>query len=928
MANLRVDKITSTETFEKTGSVQFDGDADYLEASNSDDFQLGTGDFTVEAWVLANDNSGSRQIISMSDGTENWQLFTHSGGTIRWNSRGTNDSGTIQHDADAKIDAKIWNHVAATRSGNTLRLFKNGIVVGTFGYNSDLTLSAGGPSIGIWDADKTSEDWNGHISNLRIVKGTALYTSNFKPSMRELEVIPGTVLLACQSKTDATLEKTGKTLTVGGNAVANELTPGILTPVVKSGGGSAITGSVEFDGTGDYLTIPNTEDLRLADSDFTIEFWATISKVDSTYSPFALFENSSALRSYQLEVRSNGAVRFEWWYNGSSGNDITTGTGAVIVNEWYHYAVSRNGATLKLFINGIEVGSSDVGTNSFFNNTVTPFIIGGMFQSGVHQQKWQGNISNFRINKGTALYTDSFTPPTRELKRVPGTVLLCCQDENSVTTEVTGKTITGYGDLQRADDVELITNGSFAGDFTGWTNGNPSQFTYSTDSVGGDTSGKLKYVAADSNLRTFTQYVTCVTGQKYNLSFVASSNASNAMVIDIDGTNVVTIDNNSNANLVRYNHVFTAGSTSVRIRVESAASNTSYFDNFSVTLVDGSNKGSNFTPQVGDDRQVTFEGVTKINTDAYFYLPTGDTITRDSRSGRGLFAGGDPGNKNNIDFITIASMGNGFDFGDLTAPRLGTGAVASSTRAVFMSGYSNPGSAGNVNTIDFVTIATTANAIDFGNLDADDRHENAAVSNQTRGMIGGGSGSSDSDSINYITIASTGDSLDFGNLTLGRRNATGVMSPTRGVFCGGRNETPAPSTQQEEMDYVTIASTGNALDFGDLTVARGRVGSVCSSVRGVVGGGEGSPANSNVIDYITIASTGNAVDFGILIGISLIDSGGCSNQIRGVFGGVISPNAGMNYVTIATTGDANDFGDLSYGATRKSGCSDSHGGLG
>ena len=122
MANLRVDKITSTETFDKTGSVQFDGDADYLEASNSDDFQLGTGDFTVEAWVLANDNSGSRQIISMSDGTENWQLFTHSGGTIRWNSKGTNDSGTIQHDADAKIDAKIWNHVAATRSGNTLRL--------------------------------------------------------------------------------------------------------------------------------------------------------------------------------------------------------------------------------------------------------------------------------------------------------------------------------------------------------------------------------------------------------------------------------------------------------------------------------------------------------------------------------------------------------------------------------------------------------------------------------------------------------------------------------------------------------------------------------------------------------------------------------------------------------------------------------------
>ena len=73
--------------------------------------------------------------------------------------------------------------------------------------------------------------------------------------MRELEVIPGTVVLACQSKTDVSLEKTGRTITVNGNAVANELTPGLLTPVPKAGAGSAITGSVEFDGTGDYLSL-------------------------------------------------------------------------------------------------------------------------------------------------------------------------------------------------------------------------------------------------------------------------------------------------------------------------------------------------------------------------------------------------------------------------------------------------------------------------------------------------------------------------------------------------------------------------------------------------------------------------------------------------------------------------------------------------
>ena len=103
------------------------------------------------------------------------------------------------------------------------------------------------------------------MSNLRVVKGTALYTANFKPPMRELENIPGTSLLACQSKTDASLEKTGKTITVSGDAVANELTPGLLTPVPKAGAGSAITGSVEFDGTRDYL-VPTGSDFGLSSS--------------------------------------------------------------------------------------------------------------------------------------------------------------------------------------------------------------------------------------------------------------------------------------------------------------------------------------------------------------------------------------------------------------------------------------------------------------------------------------------------------------------------------------------------------------------------------------------------------------------------------------------------------------------------------------
>ena len=131
--------------------------------------------------------------------------------------------------------------------------------------------------------------------------------------------------------------------------------------------------------------------------------------------------------------------------------------------HWHHIAVVRNGSTVTAYLNGIAGRFA----YDLYNSTTRSHFIGtqGDYDSTV---MYNGFISNFRIVKGTALYTDDFIPPTRELKKVPGTVLLCCQDEDSVTTEATGKTITGYGDLQKADGVELVTNGHFNTDVTGW----------------------------------------------------------------------------------------------------------------------------------------------------------------------------------------------------------------------------------------------------------------------------------------------------------------------------------------------------------------------------------------------------------------------------------------------------------------------------
>jgi len=914
MANLRANRITSTEVFETTGSVQFDGSGDYLETDKAP-FQMLhklTSSWTIESWIYLQ-NPNDQLTVFDTGGSSNTvigiSLYIDS--QIKFRLRQALSTLSASINIDHNLNYYSWHHLSVTFDYDTklIRIFVDGKLVGSTTYGTESSIDSSKDfKIGAYEYSTNSIDGylKGHISNLRILKGTALYTENFTPPTRELEVIPNTVLLACQSTTKADEEKTGKTITVNGNAVANELTPGLLTSVVKSGGSSAITGSVEFDGTGDYLTFSGTStDFAFGTGDFTIEGWF-YRNVSATYQLLIDFRLDSSSDVAPMLYLVNGVP-----YLYTVGGNRINGGQSVSNNSWFHLALCRSGTNTRLFLNGNQIGSTYSDSNNYVNKTNRPII--GSEGVVVGNNPFNGFISNLRVIKGTALYTSNFIPPTRKLTKLPGTALLCCQDSNDPTTEATGKTITGYGDLEQ-DPPELVTDGGFDS-AANWP------------SAGADwtiSGGVATISSADSGFDFLGNLTSSPTnGLLYELTFdISNWTAGRLELAQSDSSNIgVTVTGNGSYTF-RFRYT---GTTNGNISLYAYTGSTSSFtlDNVSLKRVSQKRKGSDFTPSVGSDGSVEFAGPTTINTENYFYLPTGPTEQRGR--GRGLFGGGDPG-INTINYITIASMGNAQDFGDLSQTRLGPGSVASSTRAVFMTGYSGA----NVDTMDFVTIATTGNAVDFGNLADDDRHETAGVSNQTRGMVGGGQGSAISDRIDYITIASTGDSIDFGNLTLARRNATGVMSPTRGVFCGGRDNTPAPSTQQEEMDYVTISSTGNALDFGDLTVARGRMGSVCSSVRGVVGGGEGSPADSNVIDYITIASTGNAQDFGDMITASEGASGGCSNSMRGVFGGHDVPGGvnTMEYVTISSTGNSQDFGDLLNTAQRRSGCSDSHGGLG
>jgi len=326
---------------------------------------------------------------------------------------------------------------------------------------------------------------------------------------------------------------------------------------------------------------------------------------------------------------------------------------------------------------------------------------------------------------------------------------------------------------------------------------------------------------------------------------------------------------------------------------------------------------------------VVLDGGLHFRSESYMTLPKGDTTQRGR--GRGLWGGGTTGTASDIiQYAELSTTGNTTDFGNLSTANQAAQAVSSSTRCCFGGGNNNPS---YFNKIEFVTIATTSNVTDFGDLDAI-KSGGQGCGNETRGIFGPGFSPTPTNrnvnTIEFITIASTGDAQDFGDFTEDIRGIAALSSPTRGLFAGGY--APSSPNLSNTIQFITIATTGNAQDFGDTYTARMNMsGGGCSNgIRGIFAGGVNLPSVTgyNVIDFVTIASTGNALDFGDLT-VTGQGVGANSNSIRGVFGGRTNPSKQqvIDYVEIASSGNAKDFGDLLNTFANCAGTSDSHGGL-
>ena len=530
-----------------------------------------------------------------------------------------------------------------------------------------------------------------------------------------------------------------------------------------------VTGSVFFDGSGDYLTLASSGDFAYGTGDFTWEGWFYVQDISSGRYIIDHGSNGGT-----IEVSSaSGRVTY---YNSTTFTSsvlYTTGFGIVALNAWNHFAAVRRSGTTSLYLNGNLTASA-----SDSHNYGAQVLNIGRYGGGGYE--FYGYISNLRILKGTALYTANFTPPTRILEPIQDTVLLCCNNPDSAAAVSlagigTSKTITVNGNAVASTfNPALVRNFTSGTQFSGVAKFDTQGYFVPPSGTTTQRNGGRGLFAGGyaSGFQTVIDYISI---------------QSLGIAQDF-GDLTIARETNDEGFSSSTRGFFAGGAT---------PTNTNVID--FVTISSTSN-----AIDFGDLLSATY-GCAGV-----------------SNSTRGLMMGGiTPTVINVIQYITMSSIGNTQDFGDLTGNFYGSAGFQSPTRGVCAGGATPVVD----NTIQYVTIASLGNAQDFGDATFS-KGQLAGASNSTRGIFAGGT---NENTINYVTIATTGNASDFGDLITGRREVGACSTPTRWVIGGGYND--AGGLRLNSIEYVTIASTGNAQDFGDLSVGRSGT-SACSDSHG------------------------------------------------------------------------------------------------
>ena len=393
------------------GSAYFDGNGDYLSIADSEDFNMGTGDYTIEYWyrhVSTVGNYPSAVATQNWSGTEGLALRydnTTTANKVAFFWRPTGDPWLTSTNT---FPEKTWMHIALVRSSNTFKLYVNGKQEASGSSTSANDWSTGGSfrvGWGTWDG--TNGYINADMSDLRVVKGTAVYSGEFTPPNGPLTATGGSYPSTTNVNTSITSGHTKLLLPFDDATIIDKSQ---VSKAVKLVGNTTISTtqtkylsySMYFDGTGDYIEVADALGEFTNYSNATLEMWVYPTTSSGSQNLIEKFTPASG-PGWTLYTTS-GTLNLQW-YGGGTTNSST----AMTVNQWNHVAVVHHNGTRKIYINGTG------GTGVTFTSTVStnPLRIG---VRGTNGNFFTGYMSDIRIQLGRAVYTGNFTPPTAALE--------------------------------------------------------------------------------------------------------------------------------------------------------------------------------------------------------------------------------------------------------------------------------------------------------------------------------------------------------------------------------------------------------------------------------------------------------------------------------------------------------------------------------
>jgi len=373
-------------------SLHFDGN-DYLQIADHDDFEFGTEDFTVEFWFNA-DTLGINNPVLISKwesgGTSSFICYySYSAGKIDFLAKDGATTASLTSTTSPQVDT--WYHIAVVRNGTDLSMYIDGVKESsaTLSSSYDITDSSYPVMIGAQNTTPINY-FDGYMEEIRITKGTAVYRKEFNPQSAPFPILDSTDFID-SSYEDHTLTRVGDT-------------------VHSTTQSKFSTTSIYFDGTGDYLSVPDSDSLDFAKTDFTIEAWIYPTSTTGRRTIYSTSGGSGSNPKFVFYIHE-GVPTIDMHHLSGGGNVSLVSTGSASINTWSHVVFLRRGSIYTFYINGVAKGTGSDSHDLTF--TSTPTLIGYGVES--HFGYFEGYMEEVRVSR-EARYANNFAVPTEKFQ--------------------------------------------------------------------------------------------------------------------------------------------------------------------------------------------------------------------------------------------------------------------------------------------------------------------------------------------------------------------------------------------------------------------------------------------------------------------------------------------------------------------------------